>query len=397
VVDLSMSLLPFFNKRFYLYLLKELLSLFILSLGVFTFILVLSRIGKIADLVINKGVDVKDIVLLIVYSSPPYLTFTLPMAFLLSTIVVLGRLSSENEILALKANGINLRCLFAPIALLGAAVFFISLFNTTLLLSKSGDAFRSTLLNIAKKGISIEDKEGIFNDSIPGVVIYIDKVNTETRTLSGIVISDDRDEAVRQTITAQNGAVNLDVSSLDIAFLLKNGSVHRWERQNDAYRSLSFTNYIFSMNLMNVLPHNRELRRKAYEMSTGELREALAKAKGPNRYDLAVEFYKKFSIPFASIAFILLAVPLGIRHKTEGKFSGVVYSLVIFISYYVMVALTENVGRVYMLSPFLITFTPDILFSLAGIYAVRRLNHEEQARMPNLWHYISGLRIAKTK
>jgi lipopolysaccharide export system permease protein len=392
-----MSLLPFFNKRFYLYLLKELLSLFILSLGVFTFILVLSRIGKIADLVINKGVDVKDIVLLIIYSSPPYLTFTLPMAFLLSTIVVLGRLSSENEILALKANGINLRCLFAPIALLGAAVFFISLFNTTLLLSKSGDAFRSTLLNIAKKGISIEDKEGIFNDSIPGVVIYIDKVNTETRTLSGIVISDDRDEAVRQTITAQSGAVNLDVSSLDIAFLLKNGSVHRWERQNDAYRSLSFTNYIFSMNLMNVLPHNRELRRKAYEMSTGELREALSKAKGPNRYDLAVEFYKKFSIPFASIAFILLAVPLGIRHKTEGKFSGVVYSLVIFISYYVMVALTENVGRVYMLSPFLITFTPDILFSLAGIYAVKRLNHEEQARMPNLWQYISGLQIAKTK
>ena len=392
-----MSLLPFFNKRFYLYLLKELLSLFILSLGVFTFILVLSRIGKIADLVINKGVDVKDIVLLIIYSSPPYLTFTLPMAFLLSTIVVLGRLSSENEILALKANGINLRCLFAPIALLGAAVFFISLFNTTLLLSKSGDAFRSTLLNIAKKGISIEDKEGIFNDSIPGVVIYIDKVNTDTRTLSGIVISDDRDEAVRQTITAQSGAVNLDVSSLDIAFLLKNGSVHRWERQNDAYRSLSFTNYIFSMNLMNVLPHNRELRRKAYEMSTGELREALSKAKGPNRYDLAVEFYKKFSIPFASIAFILLAVPLGIRHKTEGKFSGVVYSLVIFISYYVMVALTENVGRVYMLSPFLITFTPDILFSLAGIYAVKRLNHEEQARMPNLWQYISGLQIAKTK
>ena len=397
MVDLSMSLLPFFNKRFYLYLLKELLSLFILSLGVFTFILVLSRIGKIGDLVINKGVDVKDIVLLILYSSPPYLTFTLPMAFLLSTIVVLGRLSSENEILALKANGINLRCLFAPIALLGAAVFFISLFNTTLLLSKSGDAFRSTLLNIAKKGISIEDKEGIFNDSIPGVVIYIDKVNTETRTLSGIVISDDRDEAVRQTITAQNGAVNLDVSSLDIAFLLKNGSVHRWERQNDAYRSLSFTNYIFSMNLMNVLPHNRELRRKAYEMSTGELREALSKAKGPNRYDLAVEFYKKFSIPFASIAFILLAVPLGIRHKTEGKFSGVVYSLVIFISYYVMVALIENVGRVYMLSPFLITFTPDILFSLAGIYAVKRLNYEEQARIPNLWQYISRLQIAKTK
>ena len=94
-------------KKLYLYLLKELGSLFFLSLLIFTFILVVSRLGRMADLVINKGVDLTDIVLLILYSFPAYLTFTFPMAFLLSTIVVLGRLSSENEILALKANGIK--------------------------------------------------------------------------------------------------------------------------------------------------------------------------------------------------------------------------------------------------------------------------------------------------
>jgi lipopolysaccharide export system permease protein len=148
-----MRFLPLLNKKIYTYLLKELVALFALSVGIFTFIMVLSRIGKIADLVINKGVDVKDIVLLILYSSPPYLTFTLPMAFLLSTIVVLGRLSTENEILALKASGINLRCLFAPIALIGSIVFVVSLINTTFLLSKSGDAFRTTLITVAKKEI----------------------------------------------------------------------------------------------------------------------------------------------------------------------------------------------------------------------------------------------------
>ena len=74
-------------KRFYLYLLKELTYILLLSLAILTFILVMSRLGKLTDLVINKGVGLMDIVLLIVYSSPPYLTFTLPMAFLLSTIV----------------------------------------------------------------------------------------------------------------------------------------------------------------------------------------------------------------------------------------------------------------------------------------------------------------------
>ena len=158
----------FFRRKFYFYLLKELVLLFFLSLAVFTFILVMSRLGKMADLVINKGVDFKDIVLLIAYSCPPFLTFTLPMAFLLSTVVVLGRLSSENEILALKASGVNLMYLFVPIAMLGVAVFFAGFLNNSLLLSKSSDAFRTTLAEIAKKGISIEDKEGIFNDTIPG-------------------------------------------------------------------------------------------------------------------------------------------------------------------------------------------------------------------------------------
>lgn len=386
-----------FYRRFYVYLLKELLGLFFLSVGIFTFIMVLSRIGKLADLVINRGVEIKDIALLIVYSSPPYLTFTMPMAFLLATIVVLGRLSGENEILALKASGVNLRCLFVPVGALGCVVMIASLLNTNLLLSGSAEAFRNTLLNIAKKGISIEDKEGIFNDSIPGVVIYIDKVNTETRRLAGIIISDDRDEGVKQTITAASGAVNLDVSSLDISFLLESGAVHRWEKKTDSYRSLSFTNYIFSMNLMSVLPHNRELRRKPYEMSTRDLARARAQAKGAERYDLSLELYKKFSIPFASIAFILLAVPLGIRHRSEGKFIGVVYSLLIFISYYILVALIENVGRVYSLPALLVTFTPDLLFSAAGVYAVKRLNFEQQGIAVNLLKRISELQVAKTQ
>jgi len=274
-VDYEMKRVRFFRRKFYFYLLKELVLLFFLSLAVFTFILVMSRLGKMADLVINRGVDFKDIVLLIAYSCPPFLTFTLPMAFLLSTVVVLGRLSSENEILALKASGVNLMYLFVPISMLGVAVFFAGFLNNSLLLSKSSDAFRTTLADIAKKGISIEDKEGIFNDSIPGVVIYIDKVDTRNRVLSGVVISDDRDEAARQTVTAQTGAVNVDTGTLDLSFKLKNGSLQRWEKQADAYRSLSFKDYTFSLNLASVLP-NREFRKRPYEMDINELRKAFS-------------------------------------------------------------------------------------------------------------------------
>jgi len=375
-----MKWISFLRRKFYLYLLKELVLLFLLSLAVFTFILVMSRLGKMADLVINKGVDLKDIVLLVAYSCPPFLTFTLPMAFLLSAVVVLGRLSSENEILALKASGINLMYLFVPIAALGLIVFWTGFLNNSLLLSKSSDAFRNTLANIAKKGISIEDKEGVFNDSIPGVVIYIDKVDTQNKVLGGIIISDDRDEGVRQTVAAQKGTVNIDTASYDLSFKLKNGSLQRWEKQLDAYRSLSFKDYTFSLNLASVMP-NREWRKRPFEMDINELRKAFVGAKGESRYEYAVEIYKKLSVPFSIVAFVLLTVPLGVKRKTEGKFSGVVYSLLIFICYYILTAIMENIGRVYEAPPFLVCFAPNILFSMVGLYLITQLNNEGQGRI----------------
>jgi lipopolysaccharide export system permease protein len=379
------------HRKFYIYLLKEISCIFLLSLGVLTFILVLSRIGKIADLVINKGVEAKDIIFLIVYSSPPYLTFTLPMAFLLSTIVVLGRLSTENEILALKASGVDLKCLFIPITAIGVIITLVALLNANLLIPKSGDLFRTTLINIIKKGITIEDKEGVFNDTIPGIVIYINKVDTKNKFLSGIIVSDDRDKDVKQTISASKGFINLDPVSLNLYFILEEGTLHRWEKIDDVYRNLSFKNYTYSMNLGDMLPHNRELRKRPYEMDRKELNKALLNANETDRYDLLLEIYKKISIPLSSLAFVLLTIPLGIKRKIEGKFSGLLYSLFLFIFYYILMALTENIGKTIHLPVFITSFIPNIVIAIIGLYLLKHLNDEERSRVSqklrHLWVY----------
>ncbi len=377
------------TRTFYVYLLKELGGIFLLSLGILTFIMVLSRIGKLADLVINKGVDLKDILLLIIYSSPPYLTFTLPMAFLLSTIVVLGRLSTDNEILALKASGVNLSRLFVPVAFVGAFIALLGLINTNLLLPGSGDLFRSTLIQIVKKGITIEDKEGIFNDTIPGIVIYVDKVDTENKTLSGIIVSDDRDRDVKQTIAARKGTIHLDPVSFDLTFVLEQGNLHRWEKAADAYRSVSFTNYTYSMNLSTVVSPGSSLRKRAYEMNRQELEAAMARSNYGDRYDLLLEVYKRISIPLSSLTFVLLTVPLGAKRKVEGKFSGILYSLLLFVFYYILMALTENLGKATHLPALITSFIPNLAITGVGVYLAKELNGEGEAtiiqKLRRLW------------
>jgi lipopolysaccharide export system permease protein len=386
------------NKIFYIYLLKELVYIFALSLGALTFIMVLSRIGRIADLVINKGVEMKDIILLIVYSTPPYLLFTLPMAFLLSTIVVLGRLSTENEILALKGIGVDLKCLFYPVSAIGITITLLGLLNTNVFLPGSSELFRNTLLNIVKKGISVEDKEGIFNDTIPGVVIYIDKVDTENKSLSGIILSDDRDKDVKQMISARKGLINLDPVSLDLCFVLEDGNLHRWEKTGNVYRNLSFKNYTFAMNLSTMLPSSGGIRKRLYEKDIKELKVELAKTKEySDRYDLLLEIYKKIATPFSTIAFIFLAIPLGVRRKIEGKFTGILYSLILFIFYYILMAFADNFGKVIHLPALITSFIPNIAIAAIGLFLMRSLNEEDHTTISERLRYLWGHYFEKVK
>jgi lipopolysaccharide export system permease protein len=387
-----MEILKKLRSQFNIYILKELIITLLISMGVLTFILVLSRLGKMADLVINKGVGFADILLLIVYSTPPYLTFTLPMAFLLSIIVVLGRLSSENEILALKSSGVDLKTLFIPIIVLGLFITFCGLLNTNMLLPKSGGLFRNTLINVIKKGISVDDKEGVFNDTIPGIVIYIDKVDTQKKFLSGVVISDDRDKEVKQTVSAKKGFMNINPDTLDLYFALENGNLHRWEKANDIYRTIAFDNYTFSMNLSSMIRYGGELRKLWYEMDRKELNKALASAKNDDeRYDILLEIYKKITIPISPLAFIFLTIPLGVKRKIEGRFSGTLYSLLVFIFYYILMAFTENIGKAILLPAIITAFLPDIVIVAMGFFLLKHINEEEYAtvsqKLRHFWMY----------
>ncbi len=387
-----MKLLKKIPLKFNMYLLKELAGILFLSLGILTFILVLSRLGKIADLVINKGVGFKDIVALVAFSVPPYLTFTLPMAFLLSVIVVLGRLSTENEILALKASGVNLMWLFVPITFVGLIVTTCGLFNTNVLLPRCSGLFRETLIEVIKKGISVDDKEGVFNDSVPGVVIYINKVDTARRTLTGIVVSDDRDKSVKQTISASKGFVNIDSETFQLYFMLQDGTLHRWEKATDTYRSVSFRDYTFTMNLSQMVQTGGVSRKLAYEMDRNELKKALKTTTNEDQqYDLLLEIYKKISLPLSSLAFIILTIPLGVKRKVEGKFSGTLYSLLLFIFYYVLIAMTDSLGKNIHAPPYIVTFLPNTVIVAMGLYLLRGLNKEEHVtisqRLKYLWVY----------
>ena len=85
-----------------MYIFKELLSPFFLGLLTFTFILLMNRVLKLIDLIVNKGVGVGEVGALIVYLLPSFLVLTIPMSVLLAILIAFGRFSADSEVVAMK-------------------------------------------------------------------------------------------------------------------------------------------------------------------------------------------------------------------------------------------------------------------------------------------------------
>src|SRR5213078_4242488 len=105
------------------YILREISVPFVLGLAVFTLILLIARILKLVEMVVNRGVPALQVLKLFSYILPAFLEVTVPMAVLLAVLVAFGRLSSDSEITALKTSGVSLYQLARPVALFALVIY----------------------------------------------------------------------------------------------------------------------------------------------------------------------------------------------------------------------------------------------------------------------------------
>src|SRR4030043_2111800 len=113
------------KKTTYFYILKETLPIFFIGLLTFTVILLIDKILKLIELIVNRGVSFSKILMLLLFISPSFLVFTIPMAVLLGTLLSFGRLSGDSEITAFKASGVRLYQLYLPVLLFSIATYLL--------------------------------------------------------------------------------------------------------------------------------------------------------------------------------------------------------------------------------------------------------------------------------
>lgn len=365
-----------------LYIIREISSLFLLGITVFTLILLMGRLIKLTEMVVSRGVPFTDVARMIMYLMPSFLVFTIPMAFLLAVLLAFGRLSADNEVTILKASGVSLVQIMPP-------VLFCALLATILALSASivgvpwgNSAFKELSFKVLKQNASATIREKIFWDEIPGVILYTDQYDDQTQTLKGVIIHDGRNPGRPMTIFARQGTIAGGAGQQALRLSLADGSIHA-AGKGDEYRLVLFGEYIMSVGGEGSAAG---ISRNELDMRVGELLKQIDNpATAPKtRLKMLSELHSRFAFPFASLVFAFIAVPLGIQNRRSGKSSGFSISIGILLSYYLMLSLVRTLAEKGGVPPAIALWMPNLVFLAIGWYLLRLASLERSFPIPSL-------------
>jgi lipopolysaccharide export system permease protein len=378
------------------YILREISIPFGLGLAVFTLILLIARILKLVEMVVNRGVPLLEVLKLFSYILPAFLEVTVPMALLLAVLVGFGRLSSDSEMVALKASGVSLYRLVRPVALFAAFIFVVALAVSLYARPWGNSLLRSALYEIAKTRASAGLKEKVFTDDFSGLVLYVDRIEPPGSTLHGILISDFRDPGQRNTVFAEVGILVPNEPLHVLSLRLLNGTIHAFSPKDRSYHRTDFSVYDITLDLNTALAHLRPRQRDASELTVSELRAAIAAKQeaGQPAFSELVELHRKFSIPFACLAFAAVAVPLGIRPSRAVRSRGFMLSLVLIFIYYLLLTFGESFGERGLLPAAVAMWLPNVLLSGVAVTLFVRAARETAVTQPARFdHLTTALRI----
>ncbi len=346
-----------------------------MGLGIFilSFILLMGNLLKLTDLVINKGVPFKEIVLLFFYIFPSFLDINLSMAFLLGILIGFGRLSADSEIIAMKASGISIATMFKPVIVL--CVIVTIAIGWVLFYAKpiSRVSFRDQVFSIVNNRLATELQPMVFYHDFEGVVIYAENVDSRSGRLENIFFQDNRDPATTSTIFAQHGNISSNSKTMVFSINLEDGTILNKpaEVNNPSFQILRFDQY--DINLLFEAKGNSSRRSKLQpkNLTFAGIQKALSTQPSANdRHLLNIEWHKRLAMTFAPVLFALLGVPLGIHSPRSGKMGGFTVALLIFLTYFVLSSFAITICEDTDITFYGLIWLPNILFLLAGSFLV---------------------------
>ncbi len=351
------------------YILKKLVVVFVLTVVFFTVFLFVFNIFRIAKH-LAAGLQFSLVLRLFVYLVPSLLGFSIPLGTLVACLLVYGKLSAQNEILALRVSGVSLYRTASAMAMLGVATFFLALFVFGVVSPRAKYAVRKlrTELGSINPLFLFEPGE---TTKIGDYSFSLGKKHGNRLYDLGIVhVSKER---VTMWIHAQKGTMTHNPKSGTISLRLEKVDSLMRKRAGSEVWEMPAEVMEIEFDLTKAL-QKFERKKEEDDMTLREL-QARMKIAGDTGEDAAVyqmEFHKRLVFSFACLSFAMIGTPLGMRIRRGEKTVGAAIGIALAMSFYTVVMFAERLKVGSGPYPQILMWSPNAVLVLLGMLFFRK-------------------------
>jgi lipopolysaccharide export system permease protein len=207
------------------YLIKQFIGPFITTFFIALFVLLMQFIWVYVDDMVGKGAGFGLVLEIIFYNSISLIPWALPIAILISSVMVMGGLGEKYELASLKSAGVSLIRVILPMLYFAIGVTFFSFFSSNTLVPIANLQFKSRLHDIRTQKPTLNLEEGVFNEDFKGFIIHIGKKEKDDRTIRDVIIYDHQDynRGKFSMITSESGEMYMTSDNTYFVMNLKNG------------------------------------------------------------------------------------------------------------------------------------------------------------------------------
>jgi len=369
----------------------------------------MNELFRLIDLFVRKGLPIAIVGQILIYTLPVIISYTAPMAILVAIVMSFGRAAQDNEILALKTNGLSfLSIMRTPFVITFFFMIFLVFFNNYVL-PESNHRVRNLMLDVTRKRPAVRLSEGVFTEDFRGYTIYIGKKDERYSKIYDVTIYDAKDGML---ITAPRGDLKSFEQDNILRFTLYDGELHQLV-DSMKYQKTQFDKQILNIQLDDDMVRKERDYRNEDELDINGLEQVIhehKKAIADIRSEIAetgrkavddylqgdvagldraifeiekrtktlegtarklaryqVSYYKKFSLAFACLVFIVIGAPLGYLFK-RGGIAGILAGVFLFSSYYILVIAGEEFADRRNFPAFWGMWLPNFLLLACGVY-----------------------------
>ncbi len=362
------------------YLIRQVVVALAMSVGVFTLILLLGNVLKeVLAMLVNRQATLVVVAQAVGLLVPFVLVYALPMGMLTATLLVFGRFSADQELTAVRANGVSLTALITPVLLLSVALSLVCAAINLELAQRCRHAYKELVNRFRTQVDALALAEGRFLTDQKRFYLYIGRIRGTN--LENILLSQLDQGRVVQRVRASGGSYgwgDAGDAQPQLELLLTNvwglhfstnaaGEGGQWNPV--IMEEWPLTVPFGASSSQRRAPRYSEMTFRQLWMEKREL-----DRQGVDATPVEVQLHRQAAFSFACIGFTLLGIPLGIRTHRRETSVGVALAIVLVLVYYSFMVLGQSLQTRAEWAPQLILWLPNFIFQAVGVVLLWRAN-----------------------